>query len=102
MCARLVGGPFPVAMCAPKKDVRRLYLGMSVSPDYLLAATVVATVVRDYGQLHGPVELSQMTATSTAESHQQRLRKPAQSRRALAPALPILLSKRNLLGTRFA
>ncbi|MGZ4589100.1 MAG: NmrA family NAD(P)-binding protein, partial [Mycobacteriaceae bacterium] len=49
-----------------------------VSPDHLLAATVVATVAREYGQLDGLVDLSQMTvsqmtATSTAESHHQRL-----------------------------
>jgi uncharacterized protein YbjT (DUF2867 family) len=59
-------------------DVGRMYFGMGVSPDYLLAATVVATVAQEYGKLDGLVDLSQMTvsqmtATSTAESHQQRL-----------------------------
>ncbi|GAB1824363.1 NAD(P)H-binding protein [Herbidospora sp. RD11066] len=58
--------------------VSRMYFGMSVSPDHLLAATVVATVAKDMRQLDGLVDLSQMTvsqmtATSTAESHQQRL-----------------------------
>ncbi len=51
---------------------------MSVSPDHLLAAAVVASVAEDMGELDGLVDLSQMTvsqmtATSTAESHQQRL-----------------------------
>ncbi|MET7929828.1 hydroxylase [Streptomyces sp. NPDC005349] len=50
-----------------------MYLAMHVSPDHLLAATVVASVAREYGQLEALVDLSQMTATSTEESHQQRL-----------------------------
>jgi hypothetical protein len=37
--------------------------GMSVSPDYLLAATVVATVAQEYGKLVGLVDLSQMTVS---------------------------------------
>jgi uncharacterized protein YbjT (DUF2867 family) len=49
-----------------------------VSPDHLLAATVVASVAREYGKLDVLVGLSQMTvsqmtATSTEESDQQRL-----------------------------
>src|SRR5262252_1157659 len=68
----------PETVAPALQGVKRMYFGMSVSPDYLLAATVVATVARDYGQLDGLVDLSQMTvsqmtATSTAESHQQRL-----------------------------
>ncbi|MFD4943423.1 NAD(P)H-binding protein [Streptomyces sp. NPDC058239] len=56
----------------------RMYFSMSVSPDYLLAATVVATVAREQGHLDCLVDISQMTvsqmtATSTSESHQQRL-----------------------------
>ncbi|MFF3128796.1 NAD(P)H-binding protein [Streptomyces sp. NPDC057908] len=56
----------------------RMYFSMSVSPDYLLAATVVATVAREHGHLDCLVDMSQMTvsqmtATSTTESHQQRL-----------------------------
>ena len=64
---------------APALDgVKRMYFGISVSPDQLLAATVLATVACDYGQLDCLVDLSQMTvsqmtATSTSESHQQRL-----------------------------
>ncbi|WP_329375170.1 hydroxylase [Streptomyces sp. NBC_01483] len=46
---------------------------MAVSPHHLLAATMVASVAREYGQLEALVDLSQMTATSTEESHQQRL-----------------------------
>jgi uncharacterized protein YbjT (DUF2867 family) len=68
----------PESVAAALEGVGRMYFGMSVSPDQLLAATVVATVARDYGHLDGLVDLSQMTvsqmtATSTAESHQQRL-----------------------------
>src|SRR5215472_11457025 len=68
----------PESVAAALQGVGRMYFGMSVSPDQLLAATVVATVARDYGQLDALVDLSQMTvsqmtATSTAESHQQRL-----------------------------
>jgi len=68
----------PETVAAALDGVRRMYFGMTVSPDYLLAATVVATVAREYGRLDGLVDMSQMTvsqmtATSTAESHQQRL-----------------------------
>jgi uncharacterized protein YbjT (DUF2867 family) len=68
----------PEQVAAALQGVKRMYFGMSVSPDYLLAATVVATVARDYGKLDSLVNISQMTvsqmtATSTAESHQQRL-----------------------------
>jgi uncharacterized protein YbjT (DUF2867 family) len=55
-----------------------MYFAMRVSPDHLLAATVVASVAKEYGRLEALVDLSQMTvsqmtATSTEESHQQRL-----------------------------
>ena len=68
----------PETVAAALTGVGRMYFGISVSPDHLLAATVVATVAREYGKLEGLVDLSQMTvsqmtATSTAESHQQRL-----------------------------
>ncbi|MFC5212620.1 NAD(P)H-binding protein [Streptomyces coerulescens] len=60
------------------KGVRRMYFAMPVSPDHLLAATVVASVARESGGLEALVGMSQMTvsqmtATSTEESHQQRL-----------------------------
>src|SRR5215469_6879170 len=68
----------PEQVAAALQGVGRMYFGISVSPDQLLAATVVATVAQEYGKLDGLVDLSQMTvsqmtATSTAESHQQRL-----------------------------
>ena len=68
----------PESVAAALKGVGRMYFGISVSPDHLLAATVVATVAREHGKLDGLVDMSQMTvsqmtATSTAESHQQRL-----------------------------
>ncbi|WP_369251816.1 NmrA family NAD(P)-binding protein [Streptomyces sp. R41] len=68
----------PETVAAALQGVARMYFAMPVSPDHLLAATVVATVAREYGQLDGLVDMSQMTvsqmtATSTAESHQQRL-----------------------------
>ncbi|MFI9543629.1 NAD(P)H-binding protein [Streptomyces sp. NPDC052016] len=58
--------------------VGAMYFAMPVSPDHLLATTVVASVAREYGSLDGLVGMSQMTvsqmtATSTEESHQQRL-----------------------------
>jgi hypothetical protein len=54
-----------------------MFFSMTVSPDYLEAPTVLATVARDCGKLDALVisqmTVSQMTATSTTESHQQRL-----------------------------
>ncbi|MEU7895277.1 NmrA family NAD(P)-binding protein [Nonomuraea sp. NPDC049152] len=68
----------PESVAAALEGVGRMYFAMPVSPDHLLAATVVATVAREHGELAGLVGMSQMTvsqmtATSTAESHQQRL-----------------------------
>ncbi|WP_327365484.1 NmrA family NAD(P)-binding protein [Streptomyces sp. NBC_01217] len=68
----------PADVAAALDGVGRMYFSMSVSPDYLLAATVVATVAREHGGLDCLVSISQMTvsqmtATSTSESHQQRL-----------------------------
>jgi uncharacterized protein YbjT (DUF2867 family) len=68
----------PETVAAALKDVGRMFFAMAVSPDHLLAATVVASVAKEYGKLEALVGLSQMTvsqmtATSTAESHQQRL-----------------------------
>lgn len=68
----------PERVAAALTGVGRMYFGINVSPDHLLAATVVATVAREYGELDGLVDLSQMTvsqmtATSTGESHHQRL-----------------------------
>src|SRR5690242_12139524 len=68
----------PETVAAALRGVARMYFAMRVSPDHLLAATVVASVAREYGKLEALVGLSQMTvsemtATSTEESHQQRL-----------------------------
>jgi uncharacterized protein YbjT (DUF2867 family) len=68
----------PESVEAALEGVGRMYFAMPVSPDHLLAATVVATVAREYGGLAGLVDMSQMTvsqmtATSTGESRQQRL-----------------------------
>jgi uncharacterized protein YbjT (DUF2867 family) len=57
---------------------RRLYFGMSVSPDYLEASTTVAAAALDSGSVELLVNMSQMTVsqmdlTSVAESRQQRL-----------------------------
>ncbi|MFE2069995.1 NmrA family NAD(P)-binding protein [Streptomyces sp. NPDC059467] len=68
----------PETVAAALQGVARMYFAMAVSPDHLLAATMVAAVAREYGQLDALVDLSQMTvsqmtATSTEESNQQRL-----------------------------
>ncbi|MFE7100346.1 NmrA family NAD(P)-binding protein [Streptomyces erythrochromogenes] len=68
----------PETVEAALRGVRSMYFAMPVSPDHLLAATVVASVAREYGELDALVGLSQMTvsqmtATSVGESHQQRL-----------------------------
>jgi uncharacterized protein YbjT (DUF2867 family) len=68
----------PETVAAALQGVARMYFGMRVSPDHLLAATVVASVAKEYGKLEALVDLSQMTvsqmtATSTEESHQQRM-----------------------------
>lgn len=68
----------PETVAAALEGVDSMYFAMPVSPDHLLAATVVASVAREYGGLGALVGMSQMTvsqmtATSTAESHQQRL-----------------------------
>jgi len=68
----------PETVAAALQGVARMFFAMTVSPDHLLAATVVASVATEYGKLEVLVDLSQMTvsqmtATSTAESHQQRL-----------------------------
>jgi uncharacterized protein YbjT (DUF2867 family) len=68
----------PESIAAALEGVGRMYFAMPVSPDHLLAATVVASVAREHGTLDALVSMSQMTvsqmtATSTAESHQQRL-----------------------------
>jgi uncharacterized protein YbjT (DUF2867 family) len=68
----------PETVAAALQGVSRMLFAMAVSPDHLLAATVVASVAKEYGKLEVLVDLSQMTvsqmtSTSTEESHQQRL-----------------------------
>ncbi|MFF4898212.1 NmrA family NAD(P)-binding protein [Streptomyces sp. NPDC001068] len=68
----------PETVAAALQGVTRMYFAMAVSPDHLLAATVVASAAKAYGKLDALVDLSQMTvsqmtASSTGESHQQRL-----------------------------
>jgi uncharacterized protein YbjT (DUF2867 family) len=68
----------PETVAAALQGVSRMFFAMAVSPDHLLAATVVASVAKEYGKLEALVDLSQMTvsqmtATSTAESPQTRL-----------------------------
>ncbi|WP_329535953.1 NAD(P)H-binding protein [Streptomyces sp. NBC_01450] len=68
----------PESVAAALEGVGRMYFAMPVSPDHLLATTVVASVAREHAGLEALVGMSQMTvsqmtATSTAESHQQRL-----------------------------
>jgi uncharacterized protein YbjT (DUF2867 family) len=68
----------PETVAAALEGVGRMYFAMPVSPDHLVATTVVATVAKEYGGLEclvamSQMTVSQMTATSTAESYQQRL-----------------------------
>jgi uncharacterized protein YbjT (DUF2867 family) len=68
----------PETVAAALQGVTRMLFAMTVSPDHLLAATVVASVASEYGKMEALVDLSQMTvsqmtATSTEESNQQRL-----------------------------
>jgi uncharacterized protein YbjT (DUF2867 family) len=60
------------------KGVRRMFFNMSVSPDYLRATAELCAVALERGQLDAIVDMSQMTVsqmtlTSTEESHQHRL-----------------------------
>jgi NAD(P)H dehydrogenase (quinone) len=71
----LTRGPDVVAAL---NGCRRLYFGMSVSPDYLQATATVAAAAQEAGSIELLVNMSQMTVsqmdlTSTAESDQQRL-----------------------------
>jgi uncharacterized protein YbjT (DUF2867 family) len=68
----------PVDVFAAMSGVSRMFFNMSVSPDYLQATAVVCVAAKELGTLEVLVNMSQMTvsqmtATSTAESKQQRL-----------------------------
>lgn len=67
----------PDDVAAAITGAARAYFSMSVSPHYLVAATTFATIATDIGSLDAIVNMSQMTvsqmtATSTDESSQQR------------------------------
>jgi uncharacterized protein YbjT (DUF2867 family) len=68
----------PVDVGAAMFGITRMFFNMSVSPDYLEATAVVCVAAREMDGLEVLVNMSQMTvsqmtATSTEESHQQRL-----------------------------
>src|ERR1700752_1448072 len=68
----------PADVFAAMSGVSRMFFNMSVSPDYLQATTVVCVAAKELDNLEVLVNLSQMTvsqmtATSTEESKQQRL-----------------------------
>jgi uncharacterized protein YbjT (DUF2867 family) len=78
--AQVVAGDLtnPADVARVLDGARRMFFSMSVAPSYLEAAATVATVARAVGALDALVGISQMTvsqmdATSTQESHQQRL-----------------------------
>jgi uncharacterized protein YbjT (DUF2867 family) len=68
----------PVDVAAALDGVTRMFFNMSVSPDYLEATAVVCAIAKELDNLQVLVNMSQMTvsqmtATSTEESKQQRL-----------------------------
>jgi len=68
----------PVDVFAAMSGVTRMFFNMSVSPDYLEATAVVCAIAKELDNLEVLVNMSQMTvsqmtATSTEESKQQRL-----------------------------
>jgi uncharacterized protein YbjT (DUF2867 family) len=68
----------PVDVFAAMSGITRMFFNMSVSPDYLQATTVVCVAAKELDNLEVLVNMSQMTvsqmtATSSEESKQQRL-----------------------------
>ncbi|MGO9152359.1 NAD(P)H-binding protein [Mycobacterium sp.] len=68
----------PVDVASALDGATRMFFNMSVSPDYLEATVVVCAIARELDNLDVLVNISQMTvsqmtATSTEESKQQRL-----------------------------
>ena len=68
----------PVDVAAAMNGVNRMFFSMSVSPDYLQATAVVCAIATELCRLEVLVNMSQMTvsqmtATRTEESKQQRL-----------------------------
>jgi uncharacterized protein YbjT (DUF2867 family) len=65
-------------IAAAMQDTNRMFFSMSVSADYLLATAEVCAVALERGRLETIINISQMTVsqmtlTSTDESHHQRL-----------------------------
>ena len=68
----------PVDVFAAMSGITRMFFNMSVSPDYLQATAIMCVAAKDLDNLEVLVNMSQMTvsqmtATSTEESQQQRL-----------------------------
>jgi len=68
----------PVDVFAAMSGITRMFFNMSVSPDYLQATAIMCVAAKDLDNLEVLVNMSQMTvsqmtATSTEESKQQRL-----------------------------
>jgi len=68
----------PVDVAAGMNGATRMFFNMSVSPDYLQATAVVCAIAKELDNLEllvnmSQMTVSQMTATSTEESKQQRL-----------------------------
>jgi uncharacterized protein YbjT (DUF2867 family) len=68
----------PVEVQAAMSGITRMFFNMSVSPDYLEATAVVCAIAKELDKLEVLVNMSQMTvsqmtATGTEESKQQRL-----------------------------
>ena len=68
----------PVDVAAALAGITRMFFNMSVSPDYLEATAVVCAIAKELDNLEvlanmSQMTVSQMTATSTEESKQQRL-----------------------------
>jgi uncharacterized protein YbjT (DUF2867 family) len=68
----------PADVADAMDNIRRMFFNMSVSPDYLQATSIVCAVALDRGGIEIIVNMSQMTVsqmtlTSTEESHHQRL-----------------------------
>jgi len=78
--AQVIAGDLtnPVDVFAAMSGITRMFFNMSVSPDYLQATAVVCAIAKELDNLEVLVNMSQMTvsqmtATSTEESKQQRL-----------------------------
>jgi uncharacterized protein YbjT (DUF2867 family) len=68
----------PADVVAAMRGVRRMFFNMSVSSSYLKATAIVCAAAREHGGVETIVNMSQMTVsqmtlTSTEESHQHRL-----------------------------